>query len=300
MDGIVYANGTWGPAQDARVSVFDHGLLYGDGIFEGIRAYNGRVFKLERHIDRLFESAAAIRLEIGTTRAQVAAFVLETCRQNSIGDGYIRLIVTRGAGDLGIDPRSCARAALFVIARPIGALYRRSPNQGISLATSPFRRVATDALSPEIKSLNYLNNVLAKIDASDRGADEALFLGHDGHVAEATADNIFIVTPRGIATPPTSQTLKGITRETVIEIAETERIVVDERPLSLVDVWTAREVFLCGTMAEVVPVGSVDGRVIGSGAPGEITTRIMAAYSSLVRATGTPIPSVALEAVEAV
>ncbi|HEY2905891.1 MAG TPA: branched-chain-amino-acid transaminase [Vicinamibacterales bacterium] len=300
MDGIVYANGTWGPAHDARVSVFDHGLLYGDGIFEGIRAYNGRVFKLERHIDRLFESARAIRLEIGMAPDQVAALVLETCRQNAIVDGYIRLVVTRGAGDLGIDPRSCARAALFVIARQVDALYRRSPNRGISLATSPFRRVAPDALSPEIKSLNYLNNVLAKIDASDRGADEALFLGHDGHVAEATADNIFIVTARGIATPPTTQTLKGITRETVIEIAATERLTVDERPLSLVDVWTAREVFLCGTMAEVVPVGSIDGRVIGSGAPGEITMRIMTKYASLVRESGTPIPSVALEAVEAV
>jgi branched-chain amino acid aminotransferase len=300
MDGIVYANGTWGPAEDARVSVFDHGVLYGDGIFEGIRAYNGRVFKLERHIDRLFESAAAIRLDIGMQPRQVAALVLETCRHNSIVDGYIRLVVTRGAGDLGIDPRSCTRAALFVIARRVGALYRRSPDQGISLATSPFRRVAPDALSPEIKSLNYLNNVLAKIDASDRGADEALFLGSDGHVAEATADNIFIVTARGIATPPTTHTLKGITRETVIEIAATEGIALDERPLSLVDVWTAREVFLCGTMAEVVPVGSVDGRTIGSGGPGEITTRIMAAYASLVRATGTPIPSVAAEAVEAV
>jgi branched-chain amino acid aminotransferase len=296
MDGIVYSNGAWGPARDARVSVFDHGLLYGDGIFEGIRAYNGRVFKLERHIERLFESAAAIRLDIRMTPQQVAALVLETCRHNSIVDGYIRLVVTRGAGDLGIDPRSCPRAELFVIARPVGALYRRAPEKGISLATSPFRRIAPDALSPEIKSLNYLNNVLAKMDASDRGADEALFLGHDGHVAEATADNVFVITARGIATPPTTQTLKGITRDTVIEIAAAEGFSVDERPLSLVDVWTAREVFLCGTMAEVVPVGSVDGRLIGNGAPGEITSRIMTAYASLVRATGTPIPSAALEA----
>jgi len=296
MDGIVYANGTWGPARDARVSVFDHGLLYGDGIFECIRAYNGRVFKLERHIDRLFESAAAIRLAIGMTPHRVAGLVLETCLQNAIVDGYIRLLVTRGAGDLGIDPRSCPRAELFVIARPVGTLYRRAPDKGISLATSPFRRIATDALSPEIKSLNYLNNVLAKMDATDRGADEALFLGRDGLVAEATADNVFVVTAGGIATPPTTQTLKGITRETVIEIAASEGFRVDERPLSVVDVWTAREVFLCGTMAEIVPVGSVDGRPIGSGAPGEITTRIMAAYASLVRATGTPIPSAALEA----
>ena len=263
MDGIVFANGTWGRADAARVSVFDHGLLYGDGIFEGIRAYSGRVFKLERHIERLFDSAKAIRLNIRMSPGQIATLVLETCRQNAIVDGYVRLVVTRGVGDLGIDPRSCSHAELFIIARPVGALYRRSPDKGISLATSPFRRLATDALSPEIKSLNYLNNVLAKIDAADRGADEALFLGHDGHVAEATADNIFIVTDRGIATPPTTHTLKGITRETVIEIAATGSMIVDERPLSLVDVWTAREVFLCGTMAEVVPVGSIDGRVIG-------------------------------------
>jgi branched-chain amino acid aminotransferase len=228
MDGIVYANGRYGQAHEATVSVFDHGVLYGDGVFEGIRAYNGRVFKLAPHIERLFQSAGAIRLKIPMSPAAVAALVLETCRQNAIVDGYIRLVVTRGPGDLGIDPRSCPRAELFVIARPVGPLYRRSPDQGISLATSPFRRNAADASSPEIKSLNYLNNVLAKIDASDRGADEALFLGHDGHVAEATADNIFVVTPRGIATPPTTQALKGITRETVIEIASHQGTPIEE------------------------------------------------------------------------
>src|SRR4051812_16466378 len=152
MDGIVYANGRYGAAQDARVSIFDHGVLYGDGIFEGIRAYNGRVFKLERHVDRLFQSAKAIRLTMPMSAPRVAAIVLETCRQNAIVDGYIRLVVTRGPGDLGIDPRSCPRAELFVVARPIGALYRRAPDRGISVATSPFRRLATDALSPEIKS----------------------------------------------------------------------------------------------------------------------------------------------------
>jgi len=299
MDGIVFANGRYGAARDARVSVFDHGLLYGDGIFEGIRAYNSRVFKLERHVERLFHSAHAIRLTMPMDAEGVAAVVVETCRQNAIVDGYIRLLVTRGPGDLGIDPRSCPRAELFVMARPVDALYRRAPDRGISLSTSPFRRLATDALSPEIKSLNYLNNVLAKIDAADRGADEALFLGHDGHVAEATADNIFIVTAQGIATPPTTHGLKGITRETVIEIAARQGMPVVERQLSLVDVWTAREVFLCGTMAEVVPVGSVDGRTIGTGAPGDVTTRIMADYMELVRSTGTAIPS-AREAAETV
>jgi branched-chain amino acid aminotransferase len=289
MDGIVFANGRYAPAHEATVSVFDHGVLYGDGVFEGIRAYNGRVFKLERHLERLFQSAGAIRLVIPIGPADLADVVLETCRRNAIGDGYIRLLVTRGAGDLGIDPRSCRRAEIVVIARTVGALYRRAPDRGISLATSPFRRNAPDALSPEIKSLNYLNNVLAKIDAADRGADEALFLGADGHVAEATADNIFIVTPRGLATPPTTQSLKGVTRETVMEIAASEGLAVEERSVSLTDVWTAREVFLCGTMAEVVPVGSVDGRTIGTGAPGEVTTGLMRAYAALVRASGTPI-----------
>ena len=298
MDGIVYANGKYVPAHEATVSVFDHGVLYGDGVFEGIRAYNRRVFKLERHIERLFDSARAIRLEMPMSAADVVGIVLETCRQNAIVDGYIRLVVTRGAGDLGIDPRSCRRAEVIVIARKVGALYRRAANRGISLATSPFRRVAPDALSPEIKSLNYLNNVLAKIDAADRGADEALFLGANGYVAEATADNLFIVTPRGLATPPATQGLNGITRETVIELAAEQGVPVHERSISLVDVWTAREVFLCGTMAEVVPVGSVDGRTIGNGEPGEVTTGIMTAYSALVRETGTPIPSASCDAAE--
>jgi branched-chain amino acid aminotransferase len=296
MDGIVYANGRYAPAHEATVSVFDHAVLYGDGVFEGIRAYNGRVFKLERHIERLFQSAGAIRLEIPMTPAQVMDVVVETCRRNAIVDGYIRLVVTRGAGDLGIDPISCPRPEVIVIARTVAALYRRPADRGISLTTAPFRRIAPDALSPEIKSLNYLNNVLAKIDARDRGADEALFLGADGSVAEATADNIFIVTARGLATPPTMQALKGITRETVMEIALREGLAVEERTISLTDVWTAREVFLCGTMAEVVPVGSVDGRTIGSGAPGDVSTRIMRAYAALVRASGTRIDLVGASA----
>ncbi len=289
MDGIVYANGRYGPAAEATVSVFDHGVLYGDGVFEGIRAYNGRVFKLERHLERLYHSAAAIRLAIPMNPTDLADIVLDTCRRNAIVDGYIRLVVTRGPGDLGIDPRSCRHAEVIVIARVVDPLYRRAPDRGIALATAPFRRIAPDALSPEIKSLNYLNNVLAKIDAADRGADEALLLGADGYVAEATADNLFIVSPRGLATPPTTNSLKGITRETVLEIAAAENLAVEERPLSLVDVWSAREVFLCGTMAEVVPVGSVDGRRIGTGAPGEVTLRLLTAYAALVRSTGTAI-----------
>jgi len=291
--GIVYAGGAFGPAADAGVSVFDHGLLYGDGVFEGIRAYNGRVFKLERHVERLFDSAHAIRLDIPASRDDVAELVLETCRRNEIVDGYIRLVVTRGAGDLGIDPRSCPRANIIVIARQVRALYGQQPRKGVSLVTSAFRRHAPDVLSPSIKSLNYLNNILARIEANDKNADEALFLDHNGHVAEATVDNFFIVVDRTLMTPPTATNLKGITRETVLELAADLGIRTEERYFTLFDVWTAREAFMCGTMAEIVPVASVDGRHIGSavttGAPGPTTARLAAAYDRTVRATGTPI-----------
>jgi branched-chain amino acid aminotransferase len=292
MKGLVYVAGAFRPAEEAAVSVFDHGLLYGDGIFEGMRAYEGRVFMLERHIERLFDSAKAIRLNIAPSRDEVAELVLETCRQNDIVDGYIRLIVTRGVGDLGIDPRSCERAEIVVIARPGITLYRRKPWAGISVITSTFRRNAPDTVSPAIKSLNYMNNVLARLEASDRGADEALLLDRDGYVAEATADNVFIVTERGLVTPPTATNLKGVTREVVLNLAAGLGIHTEERPFALFDLWTSREAFLCGTLAEVVPIASVDGRVIGAdgtGAPGPITSRLIAAYEQLVRSTGRPI-----------
>jgi len=297
--GIVFSAGAFRPAADAAVSVFDHGLLYGDGVFEGIRAYNGRVFKLHRHIERLFDSAKAIRLDIPLPAAETAELVLDTCRRNEILDGYIRVVVTRGAGGLGIDPRSCARAELVVIARPVGPLYERKPWEGITLVTSSFRRSPPDVLSPAIKSLNYLSNVLARIEANDRGADEALFLDHEGFVAEATADNIFILSDAGLLTPPATSTLKGITRETVLELAAELHIPAEERPFTLVDVWTAREAFMCGTMAEIVPIASVDGRVIGMGTPGAVTSKIVSSYERLVRSTGAPIHRVVpvLEAV---
>jgi branched-chain amino acid aminotransferase len=288
MDGVVYVNGGFRPAGEASVSVFDHGLLYGDGVFEGIRAYNGRVFKLERHIDRLFDSAKAIRLEIPRTHADVCELVLEACRQNGIADGYIRLVVTRGTGDLGIDPRKCPRAELIVIARKTIAIYR-APSAGIRIVTSTFRRNSPEALSPSIKSLNYLNNILARIEANDRGADEALMLDSQGYVAEATVDNFFIVTERALLAPPTATNLKGITRETLLGVAVSLGIRTEEAPFTLFDVWTAKEAFICGTAAEVVPVLSVDDRVIGGGAIGPVTGRIMTAYEQLVRAQGTPI-----------
>ena len=286
-DGLVYVSGTFRPAAEAAVSVFDHGLLYGDGVFEGIRAYNGRVFKLERHIDRLFDSAKAIRLEIPHTHAEVCDLVVETCRQNGISDGYIRLVVTRGPGDLGIDPRKCPCAELIVIARQL-TMYTAA-SAGIRLITSTFRRNAPDATSPSIKSLNYLNNILARLEANDRGADEALMLDAQGYVAEATVDNFFIVTDQALITPPTATNLKGVTREALLEIAASLGIRADEKPFTLFDVWTAKEAFICGTGAEVVPVVSVDERTIGSGTVGAVTARIVAAYHQLVRSQGTPI-----------
>jgi branched-chain amino acid aminotransferase len=287
-DGLVYVSGAFRPTAEATVSVFDHGLLYGDGVFEGIRAYNGRVFKLERHIDRLFDSAKAIRLTIPYTHAEVCEVVLESCRRNRISDGYLRLLVTRGPGDLGIDPRKCPRAELIVIARKTMAIYR-SPSAGIRVVTSTFRRNAPDALSPAIKSLNYLNNILARIEANDRGADEALMLDAQGYVAEATVDNFFIVTDHALLTPPTATNLKGVTRETLLGLAVSLGVRSEEKPFTLFDVWTAREAFICGTAAEVVPVASVDDRVIGSGKVGPVTGRIIAAYEELVRTQGTPI-----------
>ena len=286
--GVIYVSGAFRPSADAAISVFDHGLLYGDGVFEGIRAYNGRIFKLERHVERLFDSAKAIRLDIPHSPEEVCDIVVDTCRQNAIHDGYIRLVVTRGPGDLGIDPRKCPRPEFIVIARPQLTMYTAA-HQGIRLITSTFRRNAIDATSPSIKSLNYLNNVLARIEANDRGADEALMLDAQGYVAEATVDNFFIVTGHALLTPPTATNLKGVTRETLLAVAVGLGIRTEERPFTLFDVWTAREAFICGTGAEVVPVLSVDGRTIGSGEVGGVTARIVAAYHQLVRSQGRPI-----------
>ena len=287
-DGLVYVSGAFRASAEAAVSVFDHGLLYGDGVFEGIRAYNGRVFKLERHIERLFDSAKAIRLEIPGTVAEVCGIVIETCRRNQISDGYIRLVVTRGPGDLGIDPRKCPRAELIVIARPTLTMYAAA-SAGIRVITSTFRRNAPDATSPSIKSLNYLNNILARLEANDRGADEALMLDAQGYVAEATVDNFFIVTEHALLTPPTATNLKGITRETVLSLAASLALRAEERPFTLFDVWTSREAFICGTGAEVVPVVSVDNRPIGDGTIGPVTSQIVTAYNELVRSEGRSI-----------
>lgn len=288
MSETIYVSGRFCPEREAAISVFDHGLLYGDGAFEGIRAYNGRVFRLERHIERLYHSLRALRLEVPHTPEEMGAIVVDVCRRNGIVDGYIRLIVTRGRGDLGINPRSCSTPEIIVIARPQIALYADAA-AGVCMITSSFRRPAPDTVSPSIKSLNYLNNVLARLEASDRGADEALLLDSNGYVAEATADNVFIVTSRGLATPPVATNLNGVTRETVMELAAAAGIPCEERFFNQFEVWSAREVFVCGTGAEVVPVRSVDGRAIGAGEIGPITRQLREAYGRVVRSTGTPI-----------
>ena len=290
METIVYVNGKYVPQSEAKVSVFDHGLLYGDGVFEGIRAYNGRVFKLDRHLDRLYASAKAIDLTIPASREEMQEIILETCRRNRIHDGYIRPIVTRGVGDLGIDPRKCkSGGSVIVIAQPGISLYEGAYERGLKVVTSSHRRVPPESLSPSIKSLNYLNNILARIQANQFGADEALFLDLQGYVSEASADNFFIVNGATISTPWTSTNLPGITRETVLELAPKVGAKTVERPFTLYDVWTADEAFITGTAAEVGPVVEVDGRKIGDGKPGKLTKRLMAAFRDHVTSTGTPI-----------
>ncbi len=291
MENVVYLDGKFLPESEAKITVFDHGLLYGDGVFEGIRAYNKRVFKLERHVERMFQSAKAIDLRIPHSPEEFAELILETCRRNNIVDGYIRPIVTRGPGDLGLDPRKCRRGAtVAIIAQPGIALYPRDKyEQGLKVVTSSYRRVPPQSLSPSIKSLNYLNQILARIEANQYGADEAVMLDIHGYVSEATADNFFIVQNHSIASPYTSTNLPGITRETVFELADKLGIRAVEKPFSLFDVWAASEAFITGTAAEIGPIVEVDGRVIGDGKPGKVTKQLMKAFRELVTTTGTPI-----------
>jgi branched-chain amino acid aminotransferase len=290
MEISVYVNGKYVPQSEAKVSVFDHGLLYGDGIFEGIRAYNGRVFKLERHMDRFFQSAKAIDLKIPHTKEELARIILETCRRNDIREGYIRPIVTRGVGDLGLDPRKCKSGpSVVVIAQPTINLYGKVYERGLKVVTSSYRRVPPQSLSPSIKSLNYLNNIMAKVEANQYGADEALMLDIHGYVSEATAENVFIVRNHTIVTPFTSTNLPGVTRETALELAPQLGLETKEQLFTLYDVWAADEAFLTGSAAEIGPIVELDGRVIGDGKPGPTTKKIMKAFRDLVMSTGTPI-----------
>jgi branched-chain amino acid aminotransferase len=286
----IYLDGAFVSKEDAKISVFDHGLLYGDGVFEGIRAYNGRVFKLTEHIERLFDSAKAILLTIPNTPAEVERIVLDTCRHSGIRDGYIRLVVTRGVGDLGLNPNKCPKATVFCIATGISIYPERVYQEGLKVVTAATQRIGPASLSPAIKSLNYLNQVLARIEGNLAGADELIVLNHEGYVAECSADNIFIIKKGRILTPPVSAgALGGITRRAVIDLAAARGTPVEEVNLTRYDLWVADEVFLTGTAAEVVPVREIDGRVIGAGSIGPKTKDFVQAFHDLTRASGTPI-----------
>jgi branched-chain amino acid aminotransferase len=280
----VYINGKFYDKADAKVSVFDHGLLYGDGVFEGIRVYGGKVFKLAEHIERFFESARHIMLEIPLSRDQLRDAIQNTVRINAKHDGYIRLIITRGAGTLGIDPRKTTDPQVIIIVDDISMYPPELYENGLEIVVASTIRNHPGALNPRIKSLNYLNNILAKIEATRAGCLEAIMLNVNGEVAECTADNIFFVKHGELRTPPLhAGLLEGITRDTVMELAQGADIPVREMTLTRHDVYSADECFLTGTGAEIIPVVKCDGRVIGAGKPGPITRQLRERFHSLVR-----------------
>ncbi|MCI0538616.1 MAG: branched-chain-amino-acid transaminase [Verrucomicrobiales bacterium] len=286
----IYIDGQFYSEKDARISVFDHGLLYGDGVFEGIRAYHGRVFKLKEHIDRLFCSAKAILLTIPMSHAEVMAATVETCRQNNLSDGYIRLLVTRGIGTLGLNPNRCERPSVIVIADKIQLYPKEYYERGLDIVTVPTTRNLHSALNPAIKSLNYLNNILAKIEANNAGVEEAIMLNAEGFVSECTGDNVFIVKGNQLLTPPLSAgALYGITRGIVLELGREKGMQVGEPNLTRYDLFNADECFLTGTGAELIPVVKIDGRIIGSGQPGPVTKNLVENYHALTKSTGEPI-----------
>jgi len=290
MGQWVYLNGEYVPQEAAKISVFDHGFLYGDGVFEGIRAYKGRVFKLDEHIERFFNSAKAISLEIPTSPEELKEKILEVLRKNELQDAYIRLIASRGKGDLGLDPAKCPYPQLIIITDKISIYPEKLYEEGLELITSSVRRNSFSALDPRIKSLNYLNNILAKLEATAKGVPEAIMLNEDGYVAECTGDNLFIVKKGVLITPPVwAGILKGITRDVVIDLARKEKIPCEERVFTLFSVYTSDECFLTGTAAEVIPVTKVDGRVIGTGKAGSITKLLIKKFRELTQKEGTPI-----------
>ena len=286
---LIYLNGAFVPKEEARVSVFDHGFLYGDGVFEGIRAYNGRVYRLTEHVDRLFDGAKAIDLTVPLTKQEMIEAILETLRQNNLTDAYIRPIISRGDGDLGLDPRKCPKANVVVIAVEWGATYGDLYEKGLTAVSVSIRRNPAEALPPNIKSLNYLNNILAKIEANYKGGDEAIIFDTNGYVAEGSGDNIFVVKNGAICTPPTINNLRGITRAAVLELLEAMGIPYAEQNMGYYDLYTADEVFVTGTAAEVAPITLIDGRTIGTGRPGPITRQLIEAFKTTTKNEGTPI-----------
>ena len=285
----VYINGKYYEKKDAKISVFDHGFLYGDGVFEGIRSYRRSVFKLKEHIDRLYESAQSICLEVPLAKDQLIKAVCATLKINQLDDAYIRLIVSRGEGDLGLDPRKCNGNATIVIITDKIALYpEKLYKEGLEIITVPTVRNLPEALNPQIKSLNYLNNILAKIEAVNCGYEEAIMLDSLGYVAECTGDNIFIVKNNELYTPPQCMgTLRGITRDTILAIAPKKHILVHEHVITRHEVYIADECFLTGTAAEIIPVVKVDGRKIGDGKPGRLTLRLTEEFHKVTKRDGT-------------
>ncbi|MHB1406935.1 MAG: branched-chain-amino-acid transaminase [Desulfitobacteriaceae bacterium] len=290
MGLTIYCNGAYVPEEEAKVSIFDHGFLYGDGIFEGIRAYHGRVFKLPEHLKRLYESAQSIRLDIGMPLEDMQEIVLETLRRNNLRDAYIRLVVSRGKGDLGLDPNNCPKAATFCISDQIKLFAPSMYEQGLEVKTVAIRRNNQDSLNPRIKSLNYLNNIMAKIEAVQAGVMEAVMLNQEGFVAEGTGDNIFMYRNGVLYTPPIyAGILEGITRNTVLDTARRQGMEVREELFTRHDLYTSDEIFLTGTAAELIPVVKVDGRIIGKGAPGEVFKKLLVEFRELTKVDGPEI-----------
>lgn len=286
----IYLNGKIVPEKDAVVSVFDHGLLYGDGVFEGIRAYHGKVFRLEQHVERLYRSAAVIALTMPISQAEMCAAVVETCKANTITDGYIRLVVTRGVGGLGLNPYLCKTPQIIIIAGAIQLYPKELYEKGMAVVTVGTVRNHVEAINPRIKSLNYLNNVMAKIEAINAGVMECIMLNPQGFVAEASGDNVFVIRGKTLITPPVwCGALEGITREVVMELAPSIGLTVKEDVLTRYDLFTADEMFLTGTAAEIISVTNVDRRVIGSGAPGPYTKALLDVFGKETKNTGTPI-----------
>lgn len=284
----VYIDGKFYPKAEAKISVFDHGFLYGDGIFEGIRLYKGCVFRLEEHLERLEMSAKALCLNMPWTRKEISDIVCESCRRNKLTDGYIRLVVSRGFGDLGLSPKNCPKPSIICIADSIKLYPEELYTTGMKIITAPTRRVSPAALPPMIKSLNYLNNILAKMEAQQHGFHECLMLNEQGYVSECTGDNVFLIHKGKLITPAShAGALVGITRQVAIEVAQALNIPVVETNITRYDVWNADECFLTGTAAEVIPVIEVDARTIGTGKPGSLTAKILAEFRKKASKEGT-------------
>lgn len=286
----IYLNGRLVPESQAKVSVFDHGLLYGDGVFEGIRAYDGRVFMLKEHVDRLYRSAKSIALSIPKTRAAMAEAVVKTCRANRMHSGYIRLVVTRGVGTLGLSPKNCKEPQVIIIAAQIALYPKELYDKGLKLITVGTVRNHPESINPGIKSLNYLNNILAKIECQNAGCMEGIMLNHQGFVSEATGDNVFIVRGRKLLTPPRhAGILEGVTRQVVMDLAAKAGYEVSESMMNRVDLYNADEVFLTGTAAEVIAAVEIDGRLIGDGKPGKATRQLQTIFRKFAGSNGEPI-----------